>query len=482
MNPKAVVIGGGLAGLGAALMLRKLGLEVTVVEKSARPGLLIRGFQRGGLNYETGFHYAGGLAEGGVLHRYLDRLGLFRHGLTTCALPDPGGETLRFAGADLPVPGRYDDLRSLLPASQLIDEFFRLSWELFQRSPYLNPEAGDFNPQAAYNELPSLHCQLAALPLDQKWKNLLGFRCLLYGVRPSEASFGHFSLVNQPYLNGAHTFTGGGEALVRAFEDQLKTLGVTVLCGREVTAIKTDGRNALKSLVVKGPDGPEELAAEISVYSGSPKSLPKLLPEKALRPVLARRLASYHETPPPFLLFAHSSSGRLAGRQLFICPEGGLDDWFGPGQKMVYVSGGPGRNGRWPVSAVCLLPRGLTAAWARPDRGSKRPAAYQEFKQKLAEELRLFLLGRCPELEGDLAIAASATDLSLEDYSFNFGRGIYGKLHSVNEAPILPLTRVGGLALAGQNIILPGLLGVLVSSAVAVGCLLGHKPVLEVLR
>lgn len=47
--------------MGAALFLQKLGLDVTLVEKSARLGALARGFNRQGLTFETGFHYAGGL-------------------------------------------------------------------------------------------------------------------------------------------------------------------------------------------------------------------------------------------------------------------------------------------------------------------------------------------------------------------------------------------------------------------------------------
>ena len=75
-----------------------------------------------------------------------------------------------------------------------------------------------------------------------------------------------------------------------------------------------------------------------------------------------------------------------------------------------------------------------------------------------------------------------ATDRTFGRYSYNFGRGIYGRKHGLTDPPILPVTRVGGLALAGQNIVMPGLLGALVSAALAASCLVGPDEALEVIR
>ena len=477
---RTVVIGGGLSGLGAALFLRRLGREVLIVEKSDRLGALARGFTRRGLAFETGFHYAGGLEAGGVLHRYLHRLGLFDQGLRTSLLADPGGEFLRFpqSGEDFALPRSFDDFRRIFPAGAEVDEFFSRGRDVFNRSPYLNREIGEFAPLALYNQGETLAAALDKLPVSRRLKSVLGFRCLLYGVKPPEASFDQFALINTSYLNGGHTFEGGGEALVRAFEAALAAAGVTVLTGREVVALKTDRHNAAVALDCEDALGRRE-AIDFTdcVYTGSPAALPRLLPEGALRPVLSRRLGALKYTPAPLLFFGRTRSNGLENRQLFICPEN-LEDWFDPAQKAVYASGGPGRDGHWPVSAVTLLPKEAIDVW----RGRRTGPEYHAWKARLAEETRGHLLAHCPELGGSLETVASATNLTLERYSLAFGPGIYGKLHSIHEAPVLPVTRVGRLALAGQNIVMPGLLGVLVSSALAAGSLLGHETVLEVLK
>lgn len=467
--------------MGAALFFSRLGWEVTLVEKSARLGALVRGFRRRDLTFETGFHYAGGLAEGGVLHRYLQRLGLFGQGLRIRPLPEPGGEFLRFteSGLDFALPRGLDEFRRLLPGSPEVDDFFRRSLDICRRSPYLSG-GGDFDPLALYNDGESLAEALNRLPLSRPLKSLMGFRCLLFGARPSEAAFSQFSLVNGPYLEGCHSFEGGGEALVEVFEAALLAEKITVLTGREVVGLKTDSHNTAVAVECRDAEGRrEEIAFEACVYSGSPAALPHLLPEGALRPVLARRLAGFKYTPAPFMVFGRTRSNWLENRQFFTCPDD-LENWFDPARQTIYASGGPGRDGFRPVTVVSLLPEGATLAWHRP--GGRNVPAYREFKEGLAAEIRARLLKHCPELNGDFEIIASATDLSLGDYSLAFGPGIYGKLHSVSQAPVLPLTRVGRLALAGQNIVMPGLMGVLVSSALAVGSLVGHQAVLEVLK
>ncbi|MDR2935360.1 MAG: NAD(P)-binding protein, partial [Candidatus Adiutrix sp.] len=229
--PRALIIGGGAAGLGAALFCRRLGLEVLLLEAAPALGTLLRGFQRRGLAFETGFHYAGGLAEGGVLHRYLDRLGLFRAGLKTLPLPDPGGETLRLGRGEgqweLRVPQGRAAFRSLFPPSAALDAFFAEGAAIVSGSPFLNPDQpwrGQIWPLMA--DETTLAEKLAPLELPDRLRTLLGFRCLLYGLDPKEAGWTDFALVNTPFLDGIHTFEGGGAGLVRAFEAALTEAGV----------------------------------------------------------------------------------------------------------------------------------------------------------------------------------------------------------------------------------------------------------------
>ncbi|MCK4502704.1 MAG: FAD-dependent oxidoreductase, partial [Desulfuromonadales bacterium] len=96
MDYDAIIIGAGLAGLTSALLLARNGRKVLVVEQHHSPAPVVSGFERQGIYFDSGFHYAGGLGADGPLLpmlRYLglaDKLQLFPY--------DPTGfDSLRFA-------------------------------------------------------------------------------------------------------------------------------------------------------------------------------------------------------------------------------------------------------------------------------------------------------------------------------------------------------------------------------------------------
>ena len=74
-----LVIGAGVSGISSALLLARFGFKVAVVEQAARPAPLVEGFVRNNVYFETGFHYAGGLEDGGVLDLNLRLLGIAGH-------------------------------------------------------------------------------------------------------------------------------------------------------------------------------------------------------------------------------------------------------------------------------------------------------------------------------------------------------------------------------------------------------------------
>ena len=53
---RVVVVGGGLAGVSAALTLADAGAEVTLLERRQRLGGLTWSFQRNGLSFDNGQH------------------------------------------------------------------------------------------------------------------------------------------------------------------------------------------------------------------------------------------------------------------------------------------------------------------------------------------------------------------------------------------------------------------------------------------
>jgi all-trans-retinol 13,14-reductase len=71
-----LIIGSGVGGLTAGIILSKLNKKVTVVEKNPLPGGLMRSYIRSGIECPVGVHYMGSLDEGQPLRRLWDYIGV----------------------------------------------------------------------------------------------------------------------------------------------------------------------------------------------------------------------------------------------------------------------------------------------------------------------------------------------------------------------------------------------------------------------
>ncbi|MBU4237562.1 MAG: NAD(P)/FAD-dependent oxidoreductase, partial [Proteobacteria bacterium] len=71
-----LIIGSGVGGLSTAIILAKLGFEVTVLEKNGQAGGVMRSYTRDGIECPVGVHYLGSLDQGQILRKFFDYLGV----------------------------------------------------------------------------------------------------------------------------------------------------------------------------------------------------------------------------------------------------------------------------------------------------------------------------------------------------------------------------------------------------------------------
>ena len=108
-----VVVGSGMGGLTCALIMAKEGFKVCVLEQHYRPGGCLHRFFRKAVPYDTGFHYLGGIEDGGTLAKYLKFLGV-RDKLKWHALDRDGFDVLKFPDYEFRVPAGWPALRKRL--------------------------------------------------------------------------------------------------------------------------------------------------------------------------------------------------------------------------------------------------------------------------------------------------------------------------------------------------------------------------------
>lgn len=70
------IIGSGLGGLFCGHILSSEGYRVLILERDVQPGGCLQSYRRNGLEFDTGFHYIGGMDKGEALYQPFRMLGL----------------------------------------------------------------------------------------------------------------------------------------------------------------------------------------------------------------------------------------------------------------------------------------------------------------------------------------------------------------------------------------------------------------------
>lgn len=489
------VVGGGLAGLTSALILARNGHDVTLIEKSARLGLTVRGFTRQGVYFDTGLHYTGGLSRDGIVSRYLRYLGL--DGLDTVAFRDDGFDEIRFAdtGKTVRLPIGYEAMTEGLVSqfphgADAIRAYMGEARRDFNSSSLLNfflnmqegrasaQTSGETDGAKPVNRASvALTDYLARITDDAHLRAALSIHTLLYGVSPDEVSFTQHAYVSASYFDSVHNFSGGGGALVAAMERRLRELGVTVICGKAVTRLETGSGKTLTSLML---DDGTRVEAGAAICTAHPASLADM-GQDVFRPMYLEHLRTLEETTSAYMLFgvADEKPVCLRGRNLFLCRDPHLVNAFrpdaDPARGPFYVASSPqpwGNSGK--AGIIVLAPGSFESVreWKDSVTG-KRPQAYKLHKEETVRRVREAVVSLCPELEA-VRFVDGATPLTMRDYLQTPNGGLYGAKHTVSQLNPMPITRLPNVWLAGQSILAPGLMGAMISAFLACGFLVGH--------
>ena len=481
MKYDSIVIGSGLSGLTCALLLARSGRRVLVLEQHSQPAPVVRGFSRDGLYFDSGFHYAGGLGEGGPFRPLFRHLGL-EGMLELFPFAEKGFDRLHISatGETFSLPVGFARIKSelgqLFPAvhakiANYLDEIAG-KWRNF---PYLdlNTDIADFGMLAVHGS--SLSERLQEFSAYPQLQSLLSMHSLLYGVSPENAPETLNAQVAGSYYHSVHGIAGGGRKLVEVLLELLTAAGVEVRCRSEVTALLT-ASDAISG--VRLANG-EELFAKEVVATMNPTLLPQFLPKGVLRPAYLKRLKSLRQTGSAYIVFArsHRSLDFLCHSNLFVQPQAGV---FSAATELplerrpFYLTAADQGQGGDLNGLIGIVPASYTEVAEWGAEKMKRSGGYPEKKQQVSEQLLKLFVENFPELAG-LELLELATPLTLRDYSLAPEGAIYGVGRFLGQYNPHPVTRLSGLFLSGQAIAAPGLLGTVVAAYMTCGSILGHE-------
>lgn len=490
MRYDAIVIGSGVGGMTAAVLLAKAGRRVLVLEQHGRMGGLMQTYRRAGHVFPTGMHVVGALSEGQNVWRYLKYMGVMDR-IRTVPLDPDGWAQLHFAGFDFRVPtGREacrDRLVERFPAERdAIDRFFGLMAAVTSALPVYNLSA----VEAPAVDVPScsLADYLSRLSCSRELTLALTAHTHYHSIPPAACPLYVHFLVMDSLLSSAHRIDDAATGsqrhpaccrhlpLAEAFEQAFIELGGTVRCNARVTSIESsDGK--VRAVCLE--DG-ERIETDLAIYTGHPRNVLDLCAPDVFRPAYRQRVRDLPETALDFgvALAWKQPHCPLARHDTIICPD--TEPGRNGAPAFVYLSALPEPDaGGWSVTAVCGTDPADWTAYAGT-QSERRPADYARAKQALAERVLQVILRRWPGAAGHVDVVDTFSPLTIRDLTATpFGGN---RAPTAVRRQLSTHTKIKGLHLAGQSIMVSGVPGTVMTSVHACGEILGEEQLLRRIR
>jgi len=471
-----LIIGSGVGGLTAGIILSKLNRRVTVVEKNPLPGGLMRSYMKSGIECPVGVHYMGSLSEGQPLRRLWDYLGVTpfipiermgRDGVIDRYIFDD----FTF---DLPdgIDAYEDNLRRMFPLehtriTSIMDELRKISRSLFSLDMLMSPEATFLSPE----NFESMGDALQRMSCSSRLLAVLGVPSTLIGVPLQECPVYYYHMTLASYLLSSWRLACSGSDMAEAFVSRLKSLGGDVETGDGAERIIVES-GRIKGIVLNSGRILEGATVIAAIH---PRILISMLPEDALRPAYVERIAHLANTKGIFAVNCAVDADAYEALQyniyrLYAEKDGTLSHGL---FHQLRTSGQPG------INILSMMTTSGIDEWRKWEgtTSGRRGRDYTEAK----EEKTRWCINEASKIFGHLTVMKvldSYTPLTIRDRVNSPEGSAYGILRSAGQlmkAATLRRTSIKGLFIAGQSSMAPGIMGTMLGSFQAVRQVIGHE-------
>ncbi|WP_419662381.1 uncharacterized protein Dvar_28400 [Desulfosarcina variabilis str. Montpellier] len=480
-SEKVLIIGSGMGGLSTAIILTKLGYDVTVVEKNRQPGGMLRSFVRQGVHCNVGVHYMGALAEGQVLRRCFDYLGI------TDPLPlvrmgvDGPVDRYHFHGSHLDVTtfdlvdgfdAYADHLNAAFPTQKkqiqaLMDMLHRSARHLDRLDFLYADQPSDF----WIDQTEALGTIFDSLGCSPGLRAVFGMPSVLIGVPPPVCPQFFHAMTLASYLFSAWRLDHHGPTLADVCTRRLTELGAALRTGQAVTTIRTQNGRVSGVTLASG----EQLDASIVIGAIHPKTAVGLIDPGHLKASYRRRILNLTDTLAMAGVHALVPADAHPALPYNVYsvetePDGGIHD-------LIYLQLRP--SARPEHNLLTLLTAGHDSLWQpwTDTRTGRRGPDYLAEKNRLANKVIAGIEPLTGAFDG-LQIIDVYTPLTFRDWSASPAGSAYGVMRSTEQlmsAALLNRTALKGLYLAGQSVLAPGILGTILGSLTTVQFIIGPK-------
>lgn len=473
----SIIIGSGISGMTAGIILAREGEKVLVVEQNALPGGLTQTFKRQGLVFPTGVHRLGSLNPGQSLWYYFNYLGLMDF-LELTSLGKDGFESYYFPDRCFKVPQDHGAYRAKLTSefpgqADGIRRYFHDMTELVNGIELYHPGKST-SPDRSSNFTLSLDDYFKALNIRGELKSILSANNPLYGMPSSECPVLTHFLVSDCYLNSSFRINETATPFARSLAACLESEGGEIRVRSRVEKILVKDRIAQGVMLSSG----EILETDRVIHSGHPAMVPGLCPPESFRPVYRKRLLAAKNTPGVFGMALKWKEDHcpVINNDAYLYDSWDVNAHYDLGKKgeekgpgMIFLSslpkGSPGARDVAVTALTHLSSEGLEKLGTEYQIPEKRE--YNRTKNSLAQGIIDRIEQTFPGTRGVVEIVDTCSPFTFERYTLTPGGTAYGIKKSAQaflQGMFSPATRVKGLFLTGQSVGFCGIHGAVSAS------------------
>jgi phytoene dehydrogenase-like protein len=471
-----IVVGSGISGMTMALILGMNGRKVLLLEKAPVMGGSVSRFSRGGVPFDTGFHFTGGLQPGGLLSDMLRVLEIdamiepvfLAQEQANCFFIESEQKLFEIPYGMENVQRRY---KEYFPGEErAISRYFEMVQHVCRGTPSMDLRTLISQQGLLDEDFRSLQEVLDGLTDNGILKALLSGFAMCYGVRPDEVSFAAHSRVCQGLYQSVARVRKGGSAFIAAFRQAFRKYDIDVRCGTGLAGVAgISGRTAQRFVLDNG----DEVGAEHCVLTIHPKAILNILPGQLLSKAFRDRISSFESSCGFFSVFAvvdDAGRGEGFGSSIYsIFPHSDINRMLDPSHSgraaLVIVRSTEQAGGRTYQVVNAFEPSFMEQVdqWKTTKTG-RRPSDYGDYKKHKTDDIAARIVQAFPEYKDTLKVMEAASVLTFRDYLNSPDGSAYGIKQKVRQVNLLGKLPVHNMYAAGQSSLLPGIIGAMMSS------------------
>lgn len=459
MKYDVVIIGSGLGGLICARELARSGRSVALLERQHAPGGCLQSYRRGGMDFDTGLHYVGGLAPGESLHDAFGELGLLS--LPWQRLDADGFDRVTIGHETFCLAQGYEHFVKTLAARfpeerEALRSYVKTLHDVAHSS---GAEAMGYIAVNAYDYLNGLF-------RDPLLVNVVSSAAMRMELRRESLPLFTYAHGLDSYIESSWRLKGSGKLIVNSLVSDIQAAGGEIYCGMEVSQLKEqDGR----IVAAHCPNG-TTFEGQLFISDVHPQlTFGWLKDSSRLKGMFRRRIAALENTFGLFTASLVLKPGALDyfnhNKYVFRKPNVWTIHENEEGVGGVLISARVPEDGSKHVRQLDLLTPmawNLCKPWEATTVG-RRGETYELQKERIADDCIRLAERVLPGLGNIVERRYTSTPLTWRDYTLTPCGSAFGVRKDCRQ-PLLtmlsPRTPLENLLLTGQSLALHGLEGV----------------------